>query len=284
MRKLSGYWTLVHPGPSLLTVAAFALCAFIAAGGQPAIGKLLVASLGMVCQQFAISALNDYCDRAADARSSHKRKPIVLGVVTPTEALVVTAICIVGMFLCFAPFGFVAVGLASVFLALGFAYDLGVKSTPISGVMHGLAFPTIPLLAWSIFAHISPALLWVLPLGMALGIGLHLADAIPDADADAAAGVRGLTQTLGRNALAVCWSAFALAVVIIALLAWGRITPARLPWLLGLELLAAGLLFAAIISYRQQSVLRATRLKRNFLWLVAVAFVIVVGFFTAITV
>lgn len=281
--RLGGLWALLHPGPSLLTVGAFILCAVIAAQGQPDPAKLALSALGMVCQQFAISALNDYCDRAADAQSLHKRKPIVLGLVTPRYALLLALALAAAMVILFAPFGWLAEVFAGTFLALGFAYDLGIKSTPFSGVMHGLAFPTIPLLAWTIFAHLTPALFWVVPLGMALGIGLHLADALPDAEADARAGVRGLTQALGGNALAVCWGAFVVGMVIVALLAVSG-ERSRLPLALACDALASGLLLAAIQTWREQSMKVAQRLKRNFGWLVATAFVLVVGFFATVAV
>lgn len=279
--RLRGGWALLHPGPSLLTVGAFILCAGIAAHGLPDLAKLALSVGGMVCQQFAISALNDYCDRAADAQSQHKRKPIVLGQVSPQFALILALALAVAMVIIFAPLGWLAEMFAGIFLVLGFAYDLGIKSTPISGVMHGLAFPTIPLLAWTIFAHLTLALFWVVPLGMALGIGLHLADAIPDAEADARAGVRGLTQSLGGHALAVCWGAFAVGIVIVALLAVTGMR-SRLPLALACDALASGLLLAAIQSWRNQAHNMAQRFKRNFGWLVATAFVLVVGFFATV--
>ncbi len=279
--RLGGLWALLHPGPSLITVAAYVLCAFVAAGGRPNPVRLAATALGLVCMQFAISALNDYCDREADRRNAKKRKPLVLGLVTPAEALGITAALTLAMFALFAPYGWGAVILAGIFLALGFAYDLGIKATPISGVMHGLAFPTLPLLAWDVFARLRADLFWVFPIGMALGIGLHLADALPDAEADAAAGARGLTQALGRAALPVCWGAFAVAALIVALLARAQLHPTHLPALIVLEALALALVGAAVVAFRQPGS-EAARWRRNFLLLVGAALVVVVAWFTVI--
>src|SRR5579883_3156522 len=127
--RLAGAWALMHPGPSLMTVAVYMLCAVLASGGHPVLGKLALSALGMVCMQFAISALNDYRDRAADASNPQKRKPLVTGAISPPFALWAAIILAAAMVVLFIPYGPVSLALACVFLALGFAYDLGVKST-----------------------------------------------------------------------------------------------------------------------------------------------------------
>src|SRR5690349_10086956 len=101
--RLWGLWALMHPGPSLITVAVYVLCAFVAAGGRPAPSCLVLTTLGLVCMQFAISALNDYCDREADRRNGKKRKPLVLGLVSPAGAIGVTVALTLAMFALFAP-------------------------------------------------------------------------------------------------------------------------------------------------------------------------------------
>jgi 4-hydroxybenzoate polyprenyltransferase len=282
--RLAGVWAVMHPGPSLLTVGAYLLCAFIAAGGRPAPARLAFSALGMVCMQFAISALNDYCDRAADARNPAKRqrKPLVLGLVSPAFALGAALALAVAMFALFIPFGPVSVALAAIFLALGFAYDLGIKATPASGLMHGLAFPTIPLLAWEIFARLTPALFTAIPLGLALGIGIHLADAIPDAEADAAAGVHGLTQALSARAPFACWGAFGAAISVVGALALAHARGGHLVMALSGAALALALLLGAIRSFRAVAVPAKTRYRRHFLLLVGAALTLVVAWFAAV--
>ncbi|SRR5579885_3132806 len=279
--RLWGLWALMHPGPSLMTVAVYVLCAFVAAGGRPAPSRLVLTALGLVCMQFAISALNDYCDREADRHNAKKRKPLVLGLVSPAEAIGVTVALTVAMFALFTPYGWGTMLVVGTFLALGFAYDLGIKATPFSGVTHGLAFPALPLFAWDLFARLRGDLLWVFPIGMALGIGLHLADALPDAEADAAAGARGLAQVLGRAALPVCWSAFVVAAGIVAAVAVAYPLPARRPALIVLEALSLALVAAAVISFRQPGG-DAAHWRRNFLLLAGAALAIIVAWFTVV--
>jgi len=284
--RLLGFWSLMHPGPSLVTVLAFDLCAMIAARGRPDLGHLELASAGLICQQFAISALNDYCDRASDARLLHKRKPIVLGLVSPGLALGSAIILAIAMFILLAPLGWQVVLLASWFLALGVAYDLGVKGTPFSGVMLGLAFPTIPLLAWQIFATLRPELLFAFPLGMVIGVGIQLADALPDAEADAAAGIHGLAQTLGPRAIGVCWSMIGVALAIIFALAIARLMSDgnAASVLLVTGLVGLGLLIAAIDTVRRSSLPASVQLKRHFHFLIGASLVVVAGWFTSIVV
>lgn len=263
-----------------MTVLAYGIFAIIAAGGHPSLPKLSLTTLGMACIQFAIGALNDYCDRDAD-RLSTKRKPIVLGLVSPQFALWLTAALVVGMVLCFAPFGAAPFALAVFALALGVAYDLGVKRTPFSGVMLGLEFPTLPLLAWALFATAHPALYWTYLIGLALGLAIHLADALPDAQADAQAGAHGLTQILGKHALVACWGFCGVAISLTFLLGGVGMAGSRWPILLVADCVAAGILVAAILNYRQGTGTQAAKWRTNFVCVVSIAFATAIGWLVA---
>jgi 4-hydroxybenzoate polyprenyltransferase len=249
----------------------------IAAHGVPPFERLALTTLGMICMQFAISALNDYQDRQSDALSSHKRKPLVMGVVAPGAALALALGLAAAMVAFYAPFGIVPVLTATVGLAIGFAYDLGLKATPLSGVMLGVAFPIIPLLAWEIFATVTPALFWTFPIALALGIGIHLADALPDIEADAAAGVGGLATLLGSRAAPVCWAAFALAGLLIVGLPILHATPARPLILIPAVILAFTLLIVAMLTFRNSSLADAARLRRHFVLSIGVGLILAAG-------
>ena len=269
-RQITGLWVMLHPGPSLVTTLAYALFAVLAARGHPDPVKLLVTLVGMASLQFAISALNDYYDRDADILS-HKFKPVAQRVISPRMALVATVFFTVLMAVCYIPYGLAPLSIASAFLLLGFAYDLGLKSTPVGGVLMGIAFPLLPLLAWDLFATLKPALFWTFPVGLALGIAIHLADALPDVAADKAAGARGLAQALGRHALAACWLLLAGANLLIIVLAASGITHARPVALLITQPLAFSMLLAAIVIYLQEWQPVQWRLRVNFVLTVAIA-------------
>ncbi|HET9110672.1 MAG TPA: UbiA family prenyltransferase [Ktedonobacterales bacterium] len=274
--RIVGLWLLTHPGPSLVTALAYAVFALLAAHGRPDSTRLLVTVVGMVGLQFAISALNDYCDREADALSD-KNKPLARGALPPWVALVATALFSVVMIACYAPYGLAPLLIAGGFLALGFAYDLGLKSTPLGGVLMGLAFPLLPLLAWDLFASVKPALFWTFPLGLALGLAIHLADALPDAAADGAAGAHGLTQALGHHALAACWLLLAAANALVIVLAVSDLAPVRPLVLYIAEPIAFAGVLAAVIVARQTHWPERQRLRLNFILTVSVALVTALG-------
>ncbi len=277
LTRAAGWWALMQPRASLLVVAIYGLCCVVAAGGHPMSARLAVAVVGMTCMQFSIGALNDYCDRASDAITRHKPKPIVLGVVSPRAALVVAMLLAAATVALYVPFGRLALAAVSASLLLGFAYDLGMKSTPASGIMIGLAFPMLPLLAWDLFATVRPALLWTFALGVIIGLAVHLADALPDAEADSAVGVYGLSQLLGRWALATCWGLLALADLLAVALAVARVVPVRALPLVVCEAIGLALVGGAIASWRRVAVPQDRRLRRNFGWSVASAMVIAAG-------
>ncbi|HEU0027702.1 MAG TPA: UbiA family prenyltransferase [Ktedonobacterales bacterium] len=274
--RLKGLWALTHPGPSLVTALAYAVFALLAAHGRPDLITLTATLFGMIAVQFAISAFNDYCDREADKRS-HKFKPVALGILPPWAALAMTAFFTALMIACYAPYGLTPLLIAGAFLVLGFAYDLGLKSTPLGAVMMGLAFPLLPLLAWDLFAAVTPALFWTFPLGLAIGASIHIADALPDVAADRAAGAHGLTQALGRYAFGVEWLLLAGASLLVVLLAAIGATSSRPIVLLITTPLSFVLLLAAIATHQRREWPVQQRLRVNFLLTVLAALVVAVG-------
>lgn len=273
---LMGLWALTHPGPSLATALAYATFSLLAAHGRPDPVKFTVSVIGMVALQFAISAFNDYRDREADAHS-HKFKPLAQGTLAPRVALIATALFTAAMAACYAPLGLTPLLIASAFLVLGFAYDLGLKSTPLGAVLMGLAFPLLPLLAWELFATLKPALFWTFPIGLAIGASIHIADALPDVAADAAAGARTLARVLGRHALRVCWLLLAGASLLVVALAITKATPARPAALFATTSLSLALLLVAIILYQRRERPERLRLRANFILTVLISLVIAAG-------
>ena len=61
---------------------------------------------------------------------------------------------------------------------------------------------------------------WIVPLGALIGLSLHLANTLPDIEADAKFGVRGMAHRLGeQRSKLVAWASFAAALVLAAALA-----------------------------------------------------------------
>jgi 4-hydroxybenzoate polyprenyltransferase len=189
---------LLHPIPSLLTTVAAVGFGLIFGIGPGDFRLWWIAAI-MLLVQFSISALNEWADADLD-RQAGRQRPIPLGLVSPGSALTASVMFAVAAFLLstLANFGAVALLLVGIGLACGWAYDLRLKGTPLSFLPFAIAFPLMPF--WiGLLAGRPASALWVLFLGGSpLATAIHLADAIPDRDRDAAAGLRTLAVTLGQ--------------------------------------------------------------------------------------
>ncbi|HEX6798142.1 MAG TPA: UbiA family prenyltransferase, partial [Ktedonobacterales bacterium] len=111
------------------------------------------------------------------------------------------------------------------------------------------------------FGRWQPFLPWLVPLGAALGLALNVANALPDLEDDAAAGIRGLPHLLGEHAgRLVAWGTPPLVLGVMLLLAVTGLVPARS---LGLIVAAAGALLpslAAPLLYRLRPIPRTLRI------------------------
>jgi 4-hydroxybenzoate polyprenyltransferase len=254
-QRLLGMLLVTHPIPSLMYVTAVALFSVLAAysSGHAIIPATLARVLiGVACAQVAIGTLNDYMDRDLDAQSG-RSKPLVMGLITPRMALGQVISATIVLLLLFIPLGLIALLLGMLIEGLGLTYDLGLKSTPFSGLLYAVYFPLIPLLAWVVFGSYQPFLWWVLPFGAALGLAMNIANTLPDLESDTEAGVRGLPHLLGlRNGLAVVWTTPPAVFLVMALLDLFGIAPAQ-PLGLALAGIAATLpvAIAALLYFRR---------------------------------
>ncbi len=209
---------VIHPFPTALNVVATIVLAAIANDGLPAPMVLFRLAAAMFCVQAAIGAMNDYCDRDLDALTKPS-KPIVRGAITPGAARFLAALFACGAGLLSATFGPLSVAAGSVGLAAGLAYDLRLKRTVLSAVPFMVALATLPFWVWLSLDRFDIDLWWLLPFAPLAGLAVHLANTLPDLDADARAGVRGLTHTVGRRAsIALAWSSLATAIAFALLL------------------------------------------------------------------
>ncbi len=210
---------LIHPFPTALNVAATVALAFVATDGHPPAGRLLLMAVAMFTAQAAIGTTNDCVDRDLDARAK-PWKPLASGLVSMRFAVLLavalTALAVVlGAALPLGGWLLLLLGLAA-----GLGYDLALKRSRLSWLPYAVAIPTLPLWAWASLGEWRPVLLWLVPPGALLGLALHLANTLPDLERDAELGVRGFAHALGKPAaIAVCWSSYAAALVLVLALA-----------------------------------------------------------------
>jgi 4-hydroxybenzoate polyprenyltransferase len=165
----------------------------------------------VACSQFAIGSANDVVDRELDARTK-PWKPVARGAIDPAVATAFAAMLSLACLALSASLSMATLLAAVGGLGCGLAYDLRLKRSRWSWLPYGLAIPTLPVWAWAAMERLTPRLLPAYPLGVLLGLSLHLANTLPDLEGDHAFGVRGLAHGLGRRrSLILCWSSMGLA-------------------------------------------------------------------------
>ena len=237
MRDIAlGFFLLSHPSPVLLHMLGVAVFTLLAAWPHFAWSLIVLVIAAHTAMQVSIAMINDYCDRRLDA-AGKPNKPIPRGLVTPSEALI-GGLCMMGIMLLLLLFlNPLALGISLVYLVLGQGYNLGLKSTPLSGIVFALAMPLIPLYAFAGMGSTPPVLLWLVPVGFLLGVALNLANALTDLEEDAAMGARTLAVVLGvKPSFLLCRILIVAGAALIALLAVTRIVPAQF-WIIGSTLI-----------------------------------------------
>ncbi|MBV9690291.1 MAG: UbiA family prenyltransferase [Ktedonobacteraceae bacterium] len=245
---LRGFFWLSHPGPVLFHLLAVTVFALLAAWPH-VLWRILVLVIGAhLAMQLSIAVLNDYFDRQRDMLSK-KNKPIVRGLVRPREALITGLLLILIMLLLLLPLNPLALLVSLLYLALGQGYNLGLKATPLSGIVFALAIPLIPVYAFVGVGRIVPFVFWLVPVAALLGVSLNLANSLPDIEEDAASHARTLAVVLGvRGSFIACPLLILLATISIGGLAISGLVSAR-PWILLPTLLLACLAVGALFVF-----------------------------------
>jgi 4-hydroxybenzoate polyprenyltransferase len=195
-RLLRGVIVASHPFPIAMVMSLTLLLALASGGGRET-SRLLAALAAMLTSQLAIGWSNDYLDRERDARFQ-PGKPVPSGAV-PAQALLALAPAslalsgLIGAALGPATLAWLAAG-----TACGLAYNLFFKETRLSWLPYVLAFAVLPPFVWGATGSFRGQYLWLYPVGAPLAVGAHIANTLPDFEADAAAGSRRLIVRLGR--------------------------------------------------------------------------------------
>lgn len=183
-----------HPGPTAaVTLIAAALSVGVGLGSW----RIAVVTLMVLCNQLSIGLSNDWLDATRDRRNGRRDKPIASGEVSSaTVARVAASLAAasVALSLVLGPLAAIAHAL---FLASGWLYNVGLKSTTASVIPYIVGFGSLPAIV-TLAAdppRLAPA--WALAAGALLGIAAHFSNVLPDLDDDSATGVRGLPHRIG---------------------------------------------------------------------------------------
>lgn len=275
LETLYGFYLLSHPIPVLFHTLAVAIFALVAAWPHFNWGIITLVVAAHIAMQLSIAALNDYCDRRLDTLGK-KQKPIPLGLVRPREALLFGLLMIVVMFLLLLPLNPLALLVSCLYLALGQGYNLGLKSTPLSGVVFALAIPLIPLYAFLGVGHVLPVILWLVPVAALLGIALNLANAVADIEEDAANGAHTLAVVLGtRGVYIICPLLLIFSMLIISTLTFAHIVPAQTQLVLSALIVTGAVVLGLLLFFRPDSVVRTG--KYYFYSIVSTCIILAIG-------
>jgi 4-hydroxybenzoate polyprenyltransferase len=208
-----------HPGPSL---AITAMATVLAAEAAPTgFGPVLVAP-AMLAGQLSVGWSNDACDAARDVAAGRTDKPVARGEISVRSLWVAAVVSLVAALAMAAAISLLTMGILALLVGAGWAYNLGLKSTPWSGVMYLLGFGPLPAYAASTLPGQPAPRFWVCVAAGLVGLGAHFVNVLPDLAADLGSGVRGLPQLVAARwgpgaaraaALVLLLSASALLVV-----------------------------------------------------------------------
>jgi 4-hydroxybenzoate polyprenyltransferase len=185
-----------HPGPSL---AITAMTTVLAAEAAPhGFGPVLVAPTILV-GQLSIGWSNDARDAARDAAAGRTDKPAARGEVSARALWIAAAAAVAASLAMSAAISLETLGVNVVLIGSGWGYNLGLKSTPWSGVMYLLGPGFLPVYVTSTLpGQPAPRLVVAVAAGL-LGLGAHFANVLPDLADDLRAGVRGLPQLVAER-------------------------------------------------------------------------------------
>lgn len=272
---LYGFYLLSHPVPVLFHTIAVAVFALVAAWPHFNWSVIALVVAAHTAMQLSIASLNDYCDRRLDTLGK-KQKPIPLGLVRSREALLFGLLMIAIMFLLLIPLNLPALLISCLYLAFGQGYNLGLKSTPLSGVVFALAIPLIPLYAFLGVGHVLPVILWLVPVAALLGVALNLANALADIEEDATHGARTLAVVLGAQGVYItCPLLIIVNMLLIASLTFTRVVPAQTQLVLPTLVVTGIAALSLLLFFRPDSVVRTG--KRYFYIVVSTCLILAMG-------
>lgn len=176
-------------------MSAIAVILGIGVGLEP--WRVVALGLAFLANQVSVGLSNDWIDAERDRAVGRTDKPVATGEIaagTVRNAAFVAAALAIGLTV---PLGWPATLAHAAFIVSAWAYNLGLKSTPLSVLPYIVSFGLLPLVVTLALPHPTGCSPFALLAGALLGVAAHFANVLPDLDDDRATGVRGLPHRFG---------------------------------------------------------------------------------------
>jgi len=215
MRKVRGLLKASHFIPSLIVSSI----AFVFGVYYWWEGPAYVIAFTVFTGQLVVGWSNDLYDFMDDQKHQRSNKPLVSGLITEKYLRSWLTFMVPFSFIAniIGPLGFKGGMLYWLGVGCGVAYNFYFKFTFVSPLPFAVAFAILPSCI-AISKEVTPPL-WMWLGGALLGCAAHFVNVIKDLDQDRQSEIRGLPQSVGKNAsiaIAVILTAIALVVFFIA--------------------------------------------------------------------
>ena len=243
-RRLDAYERLVRldkPIGALLLLWPTLWAVWLASGGRPHLGIILVFILGTLLMRSAGCALNDYADREFDPHVERTRsRPLAAGEIRPREALAVAAALAAAAFALVLFLNPLAIALSFAGLAIAVIYPFTKRFFALPQAMLGVAFGFGIPMAYAAIQQQLPLECWLLfAANFFYAFAYDTEYAMVDRDDDARIGIRTSALTLGRWDVPAVMACYALMLAL--LVAEGLLLQLAWPYYAGLAA-AAGMM------------------------------------------
>lgn len=208
MRVALGFIKASHPMPTI--AVSLILSAFGWSLGWTGL-PLLAVFLTILIGQLSVGWSNDAFDVSLDARIGRPTKPTVTQDVS-VRALWIAAFTalIIAIAASWAVAGWLGGSFHVFAILMAWLYNIRLSRTVWSWLPYAFAFGAMPAFL-SFGLNDEPPTIWSVAVFAIIGVSAHLANALPDAESDAAAGVGGVVVVLGnRRSIILCWLLLAL--------------------------------------------------------------------------
>lgn len=236
-----------HPIPCI-AVALFAGM-FGLGSGLPAEQNVLV-FFAVLHQQISVGLSNDWLDYKRDLAAGRLDKPTVNGLVKASELRAGSIIAAALAVIVSVALGGGAALVMVLMLAVGWAYNLGMKLNWTSAIPYAVGFGTIPVFVGLSAPEPFWAEAWVVVVAALLGVSAHFANVLPDILEDKLTGVKALPHIVGQRASAVIISGTALVATLLVVSQSKNLNP--VVGMVGLVLTVVLVGLASALSLRPQ--------------------------------